>query len=41
MRKDQLDVKICQWMVMYEQRDVMEKWIWEDEMVKEYPIHDG
>ena len=41
MREDQHEVNGCEWMVMYEQRDVMEKWIHEDEMMKEYPAHDG
>ena len=40
MRKDQLEVNGCEWMVMYEQRGVLEKWIWEDEKMKEYPAHD-
>ena len=30
MRKDHHEVNGCEWMVMYEKQDVMEKWIWED-----------
>ena len=41
MRKDQYEVTGCEWMVMYEQWDVMEKWIWEDEKMKEYLANDG
>ena len=41
MRKDQYEVTRYEWMVMYEQQDVMEKWIWEDEKMKQYPTDDG
>ena len=41
MRKDNHEVKECEWVEMYEQQEVMEKWIWEDEKMKEYPTDDG
>ena len=41
MRKDHHEVTRCEWMVMYEQWDVMEWWIWEDEKMKEYFVDDG
>ena len=39
--KDHHEVNGCEWMVLYKKRDVMEKWIWEDEKMKEYPADDG
>ena len=40
MQKDQHEVNGCEWVVMYEQRDVMEEWILEGEMMKLYHVHD-
>ena len=41
MREDQHEVSGCEWMAMYEQQEVMEEWIWEDEKMKEYAADDG
>ena len=40
MLKDHHEPNGCVWMVMYEKRGVMEKWIWEDEKMKEYLVDD-
>ena len=34
-------VKECEWLDMYEQQDVMERWTWEAENMKEYLADDG